>query len=202
MNDFDSTRKDYWHLIEKGYQFKSIVTAAASITDPDFEEARKLYDWYIDYHRELMFFWYRLLNGVHEFLYHDFDKKTGLESDGYTTAFMYEHKYVGHTGDYTQQDRSIIRQAKVLHIARSEHHPEHWVYDGPDGLVISEMPVDTIKEMVADWSSFSIEYDEPTNITDWYDANKEDIKIHPKTREKAEYYISEIVRLQKEIRDA
>ena len=88
-----------------------------------------------------------------------------------------------------------FNKAWLFHIHRNPHHWQYWVllHDEPDEPEESiEMPYNYILEMICDWWAFSWANENLYEIFAWYDDHKENIKLHPNTRQTVEFVLGEI----------
>lgn len=70
------------------------------------------------------------------------------------------------------------RAAFKHHWQNNPHHWEYWVREiGP-----VFMPEEYVREMVADWMGAGRAYTGRWEVKEWYEQNKERIKLHPGTR--------------------
>lgn len=84
------------------------------------------------------------------------------------------------------------------HQNRHQHHWEYWIprtgLTYPDNEPIP-MPVRAVREMVADWlgagKAYAGKWPDPDNW-EWYENNKNRMRLHPKTRMKVEHVIGEL----------
>jgi hypothetical protein len=69
------------------------------------------------------------------------------------------------------------------HQKRNDHHWQYWILTEDNGHTWSlPMPDDCRKEMLADWRGAGKALGKP-NTLEWYEANKDRIKLHNSTRE-------------------
>ena len=90
---------------------------------------------------------------------------------------------------------NAFRVAWLNHIHRNSHHWQHWVLNNDEpkeGEILIEIPYHYILEMICDWWSFSWKTGNLYEIFNWYDAHKDYIKMHPKSRKKVETILSDI----------
>lgn len=77
--------------------------------------------------------------------------------------------------------------AWLYHQKRNPHHHQYWVLQNDsDGLYPLEMPERYIKEMIADWISAGYCITGKREVKVWYEKNKDNMKLHSKTKEKVE----------------
>lgn len=100
---------------------------------------------------------------------------------------------------YGTPDKDAFNVAWLHHIHHNSHHWQHWVLINDDGhfgdegkIIALEMPKQYVLEMVADWWSFSWMSGNLYEVFDWYEANRDNMTLHPKTREFAEQVLGEI----------
>ena len=78
--------------------------------------------------------------------------------------------------------------AWLHHQKRNRHHWQYWILvydDEPDKIVCLPMPDRYRREMLADWRGAGRAYGNP-DTREWYLAHKDDIILHPDTRERVE----------------
>lgn len=113
-----------------------------------------------------------------QFSRHDASKYDKEEYNAYDAYFYGHNKSFKVTQDFNR--------AWLRHIHHNPHHWQHWVLleDDPTtgGNVCIEMPYCCVIEMICDWWAFSWAKDDLTEIFSWWDAHKETIQFHPKTR--------------------
>jgi hypothetical protein len=70
------------------------------------------------------------------------------------------------------------------HQKRNKHHWQYWVLYCDDGAT-EPMPIPKkhVLEMIADWAGAGRAINGRWEITDWYVENRDNIYVHPKTRE-------------------
>ena len=109
---------------------------------------------------------------------HDESKWNGAEYGPYDAYF------------YGERDEEAFNRAWLHHIHNNPHHWQHWLlmnddgkYRDPDKVVALEMPKVCALEMVADWWSFSWRSGNLEEVFAWYEEHRDNIILHPKTRE-------------------
>lgn len=100
---------------------------------------------------------------------------------------------------YGEKDEEAFNRAWLHHIHHNPHHWQHWLlmnddgkYRDPDKVFALEMPKVCALEMVADWWSFSWRSGNLEEVFDWYEEHRDNIILHPKTREYVESVLDEI----------
>ena len=74
-------------------------------------------------------------------------------------------------------------RAWLHHQHANPHHWQHWVLNEDDGLTrCLEMPEHFAREMVADWMGAGRAITGRWEVVEWYNTNKEHIRLHPTTR--------------------
>jgi len=125
---------------------------------------------------------------------HDKSKWSSEEYDAYDKYFY------GKTG----RSHKIVEDFKYAwlhHIHNNPHHWQYWVLQNDDeGEEVLEMPGQYVVEMICDWWSFSIAKGDMTEIFPWYEAHKDKMKLHPKTRKLVEDILGKI-RAAYEVKD-
>lgn len=115
---------------------------------------------------------------------HDKSKNATDEYEPYDNYFYGNRSY-----EVVQE----FKKAWLKHIHRNQHHWQHWVLinDEPDeGIVTLEIPDEYIIEMICDWWSFSWKSGDLSEIFNWYDDHKDNMKINPESKAKIEYILS------------
>ena len=114
---------------------------------------------------------------------HDASKTTLAEYNAYDLYF-----YGGNKSAKVVED---FKFAWLHHIHNNPHHWQYWVLHNDDGPVeCLPMPDNYILEMICDWWAFSWSKGDLEEIFSWYDEHKENIMLHPDTREKVEQILS------------
>jgi|SRR6185369_12373856 len=87
------------------------------------------------------------------------------------------------TGYYKPTDTGSVDfdQAWLFHARRNKHHWQYWVLATEDGEKIYPIPEQCMREMLADWIGAGKAQGTP-NTWEWYEQNKDKIKLHPDTR--------------------
>jgi len=117
---------------------------------------------------------------------HDKSKFIAPEYQPYL-FITWEYKCKGENKPFTisEEMRGKMRQASYTHCQKNPHHPEFWDKsltvnpisekdrDKPSGIIVDATSMDdlSLMEMVADWSSMSVEYDESSGPYKWADNN-------------------------------
>lgn len=116
--------------------------------------------------------------------YHDDSK---YSSDEYTAYDEYFY------GNRTQNVKDEFDLAWLHHQHVNPHHWQHWLLYQDDGDVKAlEMPKQYVIEMIADWWAFSWAKNNLHEIFDWYDKNKEKMKLHKNTKKLVEDILKQI----------
>ena len=77
--------------------------------------------------------------------------------------------------------------AWLHHIHENKHHWNHWVIIGDYGkLTPLDMPKECIIEMICDHFSFAFTKNNPRELFDWYEKNKDKMVLSDNTREEYE----------------
>ena len=83
--------------------------------------------------------------------------------------------------------------AWLLHQRRNPHHWQYWLLREDEGdLKIIEMPEKYWKEMVCDWVGANQAITGERKYMEWYERNKEDIRLGPITAELVEEAMQKI----------
>jgi Family of unknown function (DUF5662) len=164
------------------FQIQSLVAVV--------EEMKKhlRYRWYVLRHKWYVFrecakrgIW---LQG----LIHDWSKFLPEEWGPYA-EFFYGSKIID------SKAAAAFNVAWLHHQHRSPHHWQHWVLREDDGSTIAlEMPRRFAVEMLCDWiGAGKAILGAKANTPAWYMKNKEQIVLHPKTRELVEHSLITLV---------
>jgi len=140
-------------------------------------------------------------------LTHDLSKLFPPEIKGY--SYWFYHKYGKDfkntirgepTGEKsTPWHKRLWDRAWKHHQEHNKHHWQYWIitkeeadkqlswfhrvlYVVIDNNKIYEMPKKYVIEMVCDWIGAGIAYNGKRDILEWYDKNKDNMTLHPKTR--------------------
>jgi hypothetical protein len=106
---------------------------------------------------------------------HDYSKFAPAEFVAYRNRF-----FDGRAGqEDKKQDPNEFKLAWLHHIHRNPHHWEHWILRDNDPF---EMPINFVREMVADWMGAGRAITGERDISSWYETAKEYQKLHPTTR--------------------
>lgn len=142
---------------------------------------RKAYHWIKKSAPEIL----KEIKGVDYSFLVDFHDDTKTIPDEYDA---YDNYLFGRKTKFSEQNKRI---AKLAHIHRNPHHWQHWVLlDETLGPTTMEMPYEYIVEMICDWWKHSWEKGDLFEIFDWYNANKNKIKLHKKSRDNVEEILS------------
>jgi hypothetical protein len=128
--------------------------------------------------------WYVLVAGLRlnvslwRLLKHDVSKWSAAEFGPYARQFH---------GD--RGDPEGFARAWLHHQNTNDHHPEYWVgrtphCKGNDEAGPLPMPIEAVREMVADWLAAGKVYEgrwpDPNNWT-WFEKNRHKMQMHPLT---------------------
>jgi hypothetical protein len=94
--------------------------------------------------------------------------------------FAYANYFYNDDAD-PDEAKKTFQTAMVRHFNRNPHHWGHWYFRFPDGKeILLEMPDKYVMEMICDWVGVSKV--KGTDVIKWYEANKDRMKLHDKTR--------------------
>lgn len=114
---------------------------------------------------------------------HDGSKSDQEEYNAYDLYF--------YGGNKSAKVVSDFKMAWLHHIHNNPHHWQYWMLHNDDEPVeCLLMPDNYIVEMICDWWSFSWIKADLEEIFSWYDEHKDNIMLHPDTREKVEQILS------------
>lgn len=113
-------------------------------------------------------------------LIHDWSKFLPSEWFPYVEYFYGEHP-----------DEVSFNRAWGLHQMRNDHHWQNWATIMDEGTVyLLPMSGDTVSEMLADWMGAGRAIHGRWEVSEWYQANKDNILLHPRTRDIVEMALS------------
>lgn len=121
---------------------------------------------------------------------------TGHDASKYTVIEFpfYARQFYGDGGD-----PQGFARAWLHHQNDNPHHWEYWITRSAPGPIANcyedgclAMPLFFYLEMVADWLGASRAYTAQWDIHDWYDKNRNRIRLHPETRQAVEALLIEI----------
>jgi hypothetical protein len=125
---------------------------------------------------------------------HDLSKFSPLEFWAYARYFKgpYGALYKGTCPVILYRQKELKQAFDVAwkhHQKHNPHHWEHWIIELAIGEnKVSLMPEKYVREMVADWMAMSRARGK-SDCSEWYEGNKEFIKLHPETRKCVETLI-------------
>lgn len=131
--------------------------------------------------------------GVNPFrlLWHDYSK---FYPDEWFPYVNYFYGYADSKQDsltFWNKERAFDR-AWLLHQHRSPHHYQFWILREDSGATkVLEMPTKYVKEMLADWLGAGKAITGRWEVATWYEKNKANIILAPKTRQLVEKLLSE-----------
>lgn len=112
--------------------------------------------------------------GLVQLIIHDASKFTRAEWGPYVRRFG-----MGRAGQMDKaDDPKEFMAAWRHHWQQNPHHWEFWLLNGEP----QRMPEEYVREMVADWMGAGRAYTGRWEVAEWYEKNKERIKLHPGTR--------------------
>jgi hypothetical protein len=123
---------------------------------------------------------------VWRLILHDWTKLLPREWFPYTRFFYGDGIPTTKTGGPPRQATPEFEKAWNHHQKRNDHHFQYWVRIGGDGSLLTlQMPAVCVKEMVADWYGAGLARGMP-DTPEWYKANRDKMRLHPKTRYEVE----------------
>ena len=132
-----------------------------------------------------------LLSDVHDIVeilinFHDNSKYQSEELLPYARYFYPANKV-------TEDIEEDFNKAWLHHIHENKHHWNHWVIVEDGGkLKPLDMPKEYIIEMVCDHFSFAFTKNNPKELFDWYDKNKNKMILSSNTRKEYENILNKI----------
>lgn len=134
--------------------------------------------------------WFVLLAGwklgcpLWRLLLHDMSKFRPSEWKAYAYTFYNED------GTKRYLETEAFNRAWLLHQHRNPHHWQYWMLRLDRGdTVCLEMPETYAYEMVADWLGAGRAISGKWEVQEWYDKNKDKIKLHQYTKDLVEHLI-------------
>lgn len=107
--------------------------------------------------------------------------------------YFYPLPYSGNSKAKAVHDIIVEREfdyAWLHHIHNNHHHWQHWILPQDDGTIKAlDIPKKYIKEMIADWASFSFLKEDPDSLISWYASNREKQKMSYRTRRLVDKYV-------------
>lgn len=99
----------------------------------------------------------------------------------YNEYGAYDNYFYGKNQSYAvKQD---FNKAWLNHIHNNPHHWQYWILRNDDGTEdILDMEYNYIIEMICDWWSFGFKENNLDTIHDWYNKNKNTMKLSDKTK--------------------
>lgn len=118
-----------------------------------------------------------------------YDKKK-RESEGLEAIGLFGLAELAPFGFYV---RDRFNRAWLLHQRRNPHHWQYWylMQDNDPDMAIP-MPEKYVREMIADWAGAGRAITGKWDTANWYEKNKEKIKLHPETRTMVETLLQEL----------
>lgn len=97
-------------------------------------------------------------------------------------------EYWAHDDEVAYDDgKKAFDLAWLHHQKLNPHHWQYWLLPRDDGSMQPlEIPEKYVKEMICDWWGASMAYGNKGRNRDWYEANKDNMALHPETREYVE----------------
>jgi hypothetical protein len=106
--------------------------------------------------------------------------------------FPYSRTFYAPDGSKIYQETPAFARAWNAHQKRNKHHWQYWVLLWDRGeITCLEMPAVYWREMLADWLGAGRAIKGVWGAKFWYEANKDKIQLHPKTRQQIEKWFSE-----------
>lgn len=163
---------------------------------------------YILEHKKNVFIEGRKLKiGFRQLLKHDNSKLTRAEFKHYQRKFFYKkcfdcinyriedktchktNKKTNNFCNYFKRDENHpieinFKKAWLHHQKKNKHHWQYWLKRVNEELVPSEMPLNYIKEMLADWNAMSRKFQDKNNIREsskQFFLKSKNTKLHSKT---------------------
>ena len=91
------------------------------------------------------------------------------------------------------ENEDTYNAAWLHHLHNNPHHWQYWILRNDDGTTQTlKMPEPYVLEMICDWWSFSFKMGKPLEIIEFYENNKDKIKLHEETRNIIERILKKI----------
>jgi hypothetical protein len=111
---------------------------------------------------------------------HDLSKFHPHEFGPYARRFMTKH------GQPKKDESPEFEAAYERHWKGNPHHWQHWL------IRMEEIPERYVREMVADWMGAGRATTGRWEVAEWYDRNRDEIWVHPNTREMIHKVLREV----------
>ena len=120
-------------------------------------------------------------------LMHDMSKFKPSEWFPYAACFYKPN------GDKQYDETEAFNQAWNYHQKSNKHHWQYWfiTMDRGESKAL-QMPQRYIKEMIADWLGAGKAIHGKWEVKEWYQKNKDNMVLHPNTRNIVEYYLKSL----------
>lgn len=104
--------------------------------------------------------------------------------------FPYAHTFYNSDGSSRYEPTDDFNYAWLHHQKYNRHHWQYWMLQMDGGLeVCMKMPDKYVREMVADWAGAGKAITGKFEVDIWYEKNKDNMKLHPKTQDEVEILI-------------
>lgn len=125
---------------------------------------------------------------------HDISKLLPDEFFSYLDKFYNFNQFPDKSMIWRVKTKEIVNDAFNLawlkHIHRNPHHWQFWILQNDSGSwECIEIPERYIKEMVSDWIGAGIAITGKNDVLNWYEKNKDNIKLNLATRILVECYL-------------
>lgn len=107
-----------------------------------------------------------------------------------STEFPYYAQH--YFGTPTLESEQNYAKALIHHYHENPHHWQHWVYLHKGKVCTVDMDYVSILEMICDFMSFGLAANNPLEIVEYYNKEKGNICLSPKTRATVETIINQI----------
>jgi hypothetical protein len=126
-------------------------------------------------------------------IWHDWHKFLPDEWFPYAEFFYgFPETPKGSYGERPPKVKKAFLIAWLKHQHRGRHHWQYWVLRKDDGEIeVFEMPDKYVREMIADWRGAGRAITGKKGAKEWYENNKENIKLHPWTRMVVETHLAD-----------
>ncbi len=108
--------------------------------------------------------------------------------------FSYVHTFYAKDGSKQYKESPEFAYSWCKHQRRGKHHWQHWIIVWDRGDVEPlKMESKYVKEMIADWAGAGKAITGSWGPKEWYEKNKEKIKLHPESRKEVESLLANTV---------
>lgn len=152
----------------------------------------KKYFLYVFRHKWFVFLECVKLGIIWRGIVHDNSKFLPSEAIAYANYFSSPNSTSNGGFHDPKQSLEYFNVAWLKHQHRNPHHWQHWILVQDDEApVVLPMPEVCRKEMLADWIGAGKAQGHGNDLKEWYGKHKDQMKLHPDTRNWIEQRIQE-----------